>query len=202
MFCTCERCNSLVGSLLKGADGLIFFGLRVSHKVPLPKSWSGCGRLNLVIRGFLAITKGFPHSRQQTFLLRMMHANRFLWSPKLRAQPICRTGRRLSVRTITLSLLAAWYHSHRLAWCPRLIYVHRRRRRQWSRCHRVWDICHWRHYIFTSESIFKLRYTDAKFMGPTWGPPGSYRPQMDPMSVPWTLLSGNDTMQEHTIVLS
>ena len=31
----------------------------------------------------------------------------------------------------------------------------------------------------------------AKFMGPTWGPPGSYRPQMGPMLAPWTLLSGN-----------
>ena len=30
----------------------------------------------------------------------------------------------------------------------------------------------------------------AKFMGPTWGPPGSCPPQMDPMLVPWTLLSG------------
>ena len=27
-------------------------------------------------------------------------------------------------------------------------------------------------------------------MGPTWGPPGSRRPQMGPMLVPWTLLSG------------
>ena len=30
----------------------------------------------------------------------------------------------------------------------------------------------------------------AKFMGPTWGPPGSCRPQMGPMLTPWTLLSG------------
>ena len=30
----------------------------------------------------------------------------------------------------------------------------------------------------------------AKFMGPTWGPPGSYWPQMGPILVPWTLLSG------------
>ena len=29
----------------------------------------------------------------------------------------------------------------------------------------------------------------VKLMGPTWGPPGSYRPQMGPMLVPWTLLS-------------
>ena len=31
---------------------------------------------------------------------------------------------------------------------------------------------------------------EAKFMGPTWGPPGSCRPQMGPMLAPWTLLSG------------
>ena len=29
----------------------------------------------------------------------------------------------------------------------------------------------------------------ARFMGPTWGPPGSFRPQMGPMLAPWTLLS-------------
>ena len=31
----------------------------------------------------------------------------------------------------------------------------------------------------------------AKFMGPTWGPPGSCRPQVGPMLAPWHLLSGN-----------
>ena len=30
----------------------------------------------------------------------------------------------------------------------------------------------------------------ARFMGPTWGPYGSCRPQMGPMLAPWTLLSG------------
>ena len=30
----------------------------------------------------------------------------------------------------------------------------------------------------------------ARFMGPTWGPPGSCRPQMGPMLDPWTLLLG------------
>ena len=30
----------------------------------------------------------------------------------------------------------------------------------------------------------------AKFMGPTWGPPGSCWPQVGPMLPPWTLLSG------------
>ena len=30
----------------------------------------------------------------------------------------------------------------------------------------------------------------AKFMGPTWGPPGSCRPQMGPMLTQWTLVSG------------
>ena len=31
----------------------------------------------------------------------------------------------------------------------------------------------------------------AWFMGPTWGPPGSWRPQMGPMLAPWTLFSGS-----------
>ena len=30
----------------------------------------------------------------------------------------------------------------------------------------------------------------ARFMGPTWGPPGSCRPQIGPILAPWTLLSG------------
>ena len=30
----------------------------------------------------------------------------------------------------------------------------------------------------------------AKFMRPTWGPPGSCRPQMGPMLAPWTFLTG------------
>ena len=33
-------------------------------------------------------------------------------------------------------------------------------------------------------------HPDSKFMGPTWGPPGSCRPLMGPMLAPWTLLSG------------
>ena len=40
-------------------------------------------------------------------------------------------------------------------------------------------------------SVPKMNYSQiAKFMGPTWGPPGSYRPQMGPILAPWTLLSG------------
>ena len=31
---------------------------------------------------------------------------------------------------------------------------------------------------------------DSKVQGPTWDPPGSCRPQMDPMLAQWTLLSG------------
>ena len=42
------------------------------------------------------------------------------------------------------------------------------------------------HNLLKRVSISQI----AKFMGPTWGPPGSCRPQMGPMLVPWTLLSG------------
>ena len=51
------------------------------------------------------------------------------------------------------------------------------------------------HWKFNS---FAVRSTEiAKFMGPTWGPPGSCGPQMGPMLAPWTLLSGhfNSTFQ-------
>ena len=42
------------------------------------------------------------------------------------------------------------------------------------------------------ENILSFVMTSqiAKFMGPTWGPPGSCRPQIGPMLAPWTLLSG------------
>ena len=49
--------------------------------------------------------------------------------------------------------------------------------------------------ISTNDLISKI----AKFMGPTWGPPGSWRPQMGPMLGPWTLLSGiaSDGVSHH-----
>ena len=36
----------------------------------------------------------------------------------------------------------------------------------------------------------------VKFMGPTWGPPGSCRPQMGPILATWTLLSGMYVLPE------
>ena len=44
-------------------------------------------------------------------------------------------------------------------------------------------------YLHNGITIL-ARYLKAKFMGPTWGPPGSCRPQMGPMLAPGTLLSG------------
>ena len=38
----------------------------------------------------------------------------------------------------------------------------------------------------------------AKYMGPTWGPPGSFRPQVGPMLAPWTLLSGSISQEPCT----
>ena len=39
-----------------------------------------------------------------------------------------------------------------------------------------------------SIPLYVTIYQNSKSMGPTWGPPGSCRPQMDPMLAPWTLL--------------
>ena len=38
----------------------------------------------------------------------------------------------------------------------------------------------------------------SKFMGPTWGPPGSCRPQMAPMLAPWTFYQGISCRAKHT----
>ena len=44
--------------------------------------------------------------------------------------------------------------------------------------------------IFTFSKCSRETPQIAKFIGPTWGPPGSSRPQVGPMLAPWTLLSG------------
>ena len=42
----------------------------------------------------------------------------------------------------------------------------------------------------------------ARFMGPKWGPHGSYRPQMGPMLAPQTLLSGTMPVLDTMIMIS
>ena len=44
------------------------------------------------------------------------------------------------------------------------------------------------------SGIHQLSAQIAKFMGPKWGPPGSWRPHVGPMMAPWTLLSGSRLM--------
>ena len=44
--------------------------------------------------------------------------------------------------------------------------------------------------IWSDWPYLNLCVQIAKFMGPTWGPPGSCRPQMGPLLAPWILLSG------------
>ena len=44
---------------------------------------------------------------------------------------------------------------------------------------------------YFSPCVCQMQTQTAKFMGLKWGPPGSCRPQMDPMLAPWALLSGN-----------
>ena len=44
---------------------------------------------------------------------------------------------------------------------------------------------------FLGKPFLMLVSQIARSMGPTWDLPGSCRPQMGPMWIPWTLLSGN-----------
>ena len=47
-------------------------------------------------------------------------------------------------------------------------------------------LTHWRYLSIALNHPYQI----AEFMGTTWSPPGSCRPQVGPMLTPWTLLSG------------
>ena len=56
---------------------------------------------------------------------------------------------------------------------------------------KIWDTCVISKPVWFPEKLSWQHLTQiAKFTGPTWGPPGSCRPQMGPMLAPKTLLSG------------
>ena len=73
---------------------------------------------------------------------------------------------------------------------------------KWRHHEIILQICHYGHIIrwltisqnlmSGARQVYKTHQI-AKFMGPTWDPPGSCRPQMGPTLAPWTLLSGTST---------
>ena len=59
----------------------------------------------------------------------------------------------------------------------------------WQKCGN--PFCrYWLIHPSTCNGLLELASQIAKFMGPTWDPPGSCRPQTGPMLATWTLLSG------------
>ena len=59
----------------------------------------------------------------------------------------------------------------------------------WKMRKKIAKICHYNEFRGIPRTSWIVTQI-AKFMGPTWGPPGSCRPQMGPMLASWTLLSG------------
>ena len=56
----------------------------------------------------------------------------------------------------------------------------------------IWPLNFMRGVCSYYNGIYQLNKPQiARFMGPTWGPPGSCRSQKGPMLAPWTLLSGH-----------
>ena len=92
--------------------------------------------------------------REDHQLLQMVKTNRFISAPHLRMQMIRRFGKWMSVRIIWRRLLAIGYWSWRPARCTRLTLEHRRRRREWGRRHRGWDLRQWKHFVFSVEAQF------------------------------------------------
>ena len=97
--------------------------------------------------------------REDRQLLRMVRTNRFISAPRLQMRMIRRFGRRMSIGTIRRRLLAAGYRSRRPARCPWLTLEHGRRRREWGRRHKVWDLRQGRHCIFSDESRLSLYHS-------------------------------------------
>ena len=51
---------------------------------------------------------------------------------------------------------------------------------------------HWTEVVITNPCADNDDNSQtARFMGPTWDPPGAHRTQVSPMLAPWNLLSGN-----------
>ena len=57
-------------------------------------------------------------------------------------------------------------------------------------CQEPWQQCYHDACLISEWSDKSEPTQIAKFMGPTWDPPGSCQPQMGPMLAPWTLISG------------
>ena len=124
-----KYCNALKGSLV----GITRKTQRVINKQVLQTV------LHTPNQRPLGHRKTFSIPRVDRYLLKMMRAYGFVSSPRLRAQRIRRTGRHLSVRFISRRLFNVGYYSRGPARCPWLTLVHRRRRCQWTKRHRVWD---------------------------------------------------------------
>ena len=95
---------------------------------------------------------------------------------------------------MSLNTTAASNTMH-LYWYPQNPLIPPESRKYWQRS---WSETMFRNLHYVSQTT--LRRTPgmmrnitqiAKFMGPTWGPPGSCRPQMGPMLASRTLLSGS-----------
>ena len=101
-------------------------------------------------------------AREDRILMRMVLYNRFHSSPRLRVEFNRRIEHGILVHIINRRLSTAGYPSRRVARCPRLTREHRRHCRQWAGWHHDWDLCHWRHRVFSDESRFKLYHSDGQ----------------------------------------
>ena len=59
-------------------------------------------------------------------------------------------------------LLAAGYHCRHPARCPRLLVDQRRCHHMWAPTHRMWDLRHWRHRVFSDASHSMQFHSDGR----------------------------------------
>ena len=88
---------------------------------------------------------------------------------------------------VTLSLMG-WVHTQNDPWVPAHVLLHKG---AWQSADDSTNLDLFLLLSIIWGNVLWFIYTQiAKFIGPTWGPPGSCRPQLGPILAPWTLLSG------------
>lgn len=92
--------------------------------------------------------------------IRVIHLrNRFVTAAETAATAL---GRRISQRTVHRRLRAAGIRAYRPFRGMGLTVQHRRRRLQWARRVRVWQVREWRRVLFTDESRYLLFRNDGR----------------------------------------
>ena len=100
--------------------------------------------------------------RDDRRLINLCRRNRKMPASRLRLLLRQHHGIHISRQTVNRRLVDSGYRARRMVKCPRLTAQHRAARLRWAREHRVFQLGHWRHVVFTDESRYILERQDGR----------------------------------------